>query len=208
MAEMPSTNPGPSEKGELKASGPPDETFSQVVSGFGAMLERITPWLLDLGSWVFGALIAFNLLIVAALLTVGPADLAAVIATAAFALALPLDVAGFFLLRLLEDIQKARLEEIAAEAFQGAGFRGDQVPTPDALDSMRKRRARIVLIYSYSILSVSVLLTVIGMSAALWHMGWWIGVAFVLMTLVSPAVVIGAMASWPSRLHASGKRKP
>jgi hypothetical protein len=31
--------------------------------------------LLALGTWIFGALIAFNLLILAALLTVGPVDL-------------------------------------------------------------------------------------------------------------------------------------
>ena len=206
MAEMPSKNRGPAEKGELKGGSPPDQTAAQAMSGFGTMVERITPWLLDLGSWVFGALIAFNLLIMAALLTVGPSDLAAVIATAAFALALPLDVAGFFLLRLLEDIQKARLEDIAAEAFQQAGFRVDQVATPDAVESIRKRRMRLVLIYSYSILSVSVLLTVIGMSAALWHMAWWIGIAFLLVALASPAVVVGAMASWPSSFKA--ERKP
>ena len=206
MTDVPSTTPGPPDKGEQKGSPPPYETFSQAASGFGTMVERITPWLLDLGSWVFGALIAFNLLIMAALLTVGPADLAAVIATAAFALALPLDVAGFFLLKLLEDIQKARLEDIAAEAFQEAGFRVDQVATPEAVDSIRKRRIRIVLVYSYSILSLSVLLTVIGMSAALWHMAWWIGIAFLLVALASPAVVVGAMASWPSSFKA--QRKP
>jgi hypothetical protein len=115
-------------RAEVNVPPTPDETFSQSLKGFGTMVERITPWLLDLGSWIFGALIAFDLLILAALLTVGPADLAALIATAAFALALPPTVAGFFLLRLLEDIKSARLEDVAVEAFQDAGFSGQSGP--------------------------------------------------------------------------------
>lgn len=185
----------------------PDETFSQTVKGFGTLVERITPWLLDLGSWIFGGLIAFDLLILSALLTVGPADLAALIATAAVSLALPPSVAGFFLLRLLGDIKKARLEDVAAEAFQEAGLSVNPVQSPDASESIVKQRTKTVLIYSYSILSLSVLLTVIGVTAALWHMAWWISVAFVAVTLVSPGVLFGAMASWPSRLKPRSRAK-
>jgi Flp pilus assembly protein TadB len=103
------------------------------------------------------------------------------------------------LLRLLEDIKNARLEEVAVEAFQEAGFGVTQVQSSETSESLAKQRTKTVLIYSYSILSLSVLLTVIGVTAALWHMAWWISVAFVLVTLVSPGVVVGAMASWPSR---------
>jgi hypothetical protein len=183
----------------------PDERFSQSLKGFGTLVERITPWLLDLGSWIFGGLIAFDLLILSALLTVGPADLAALLATAAVSLALPPSVAGFFLLRLLADIKNARLEDVAVEAFQEAGFSVNPVQSPDASESIVKQRTKIVLIYSYSILSVSVLLTVVGVTAALWHMAWWISVAFVAVTLVSPGVLFGAMASWPSRLKPRSK---
>ncbi len=183
----------------------PDETFNQTIKGFGTLVERITPWLLDLGSWIFGALIAFDLLILAALLTVGPADLAALVATAAFALALPPNAAGFFLLKVLEDIKNARLEDVAVQAFQEAGFGVSPIQAPDAAESVVKQRTKTVLIYSYSILSVSVLLTVIGVTAALWHMAWWISVAFVAVTLVSPGVVLGAMASWPSRVKPPSK---
>jgi hypothetical protein len=189
----------------VKVPPTPDETFSQTLNGFGTLVERITPWLLDLGSWIFGALIAFDLLILAALLTVGPADLAALVATAAFALALPPNAAGFFLLRLLEDIKNARLEDAAVEAFQEAGLGVNQVQPSDSSQSMAKQRTKTVLIYSYSILSVSVLLTVIGVTAALWHMAWWISVAFVVVTLISPGVVVGAMASWPSRVKPQTK---
>jgi hypothetical protein len=38
-------------------------------------------------------------------------------------------------------------------------------------------------------------------------MAWWIGVGFVVMTLVSSGAVLGAMASWPFRTRASSKPK-
>jgi MFS family permease len=195
---VPETDHGSAGPGKERRNPSSDQTFSQTVEGFGKLVEQLTPWLLDFGSWIYGALIAFNLLLLASLLTVGPVDAATVVATAAIAFALPPTVAGFFLLRLLEDIKKVRLEEVASAAFQGAGLSVDQVGPPD-LESIAKERTKIVLIYSYSILAWSVLLTVIGISAALWHMAWWVSVTFVVMTLASGGLVLGAMASWPSR---------
>src|SRR5205085_2323034 len=77
---------------------------------------------LDLGNWIFGALIAFNLLVLSALLTIGPVDQAVLIATATFALALPPDVAGFLLVRLAADMKSVDLEQVATQAFVEAGF--------------------------------------------------------------------------------------
>lgn len=189
-----------------RRSAPPDDTFSRTLQGFGKAVEQLTPWLLDLGSWIFGALIAFNLLLLASLLTVGPVDSAVLVATAAIGLGLPPAVAGFFVLRLLEDVKKVRLEEIATQAFAEVGFSApDQVPTPDVIELVLKQRTKSVLIYSYSILAVSVLLTVIGISAALWHMGWWISLAFVAMTLVSGGLVVGAIVSSPPGSKPSSK---
>src|SRR5262245_353393 len=68
---------------------------------FEELFERIAPWFFDFGSWVFGGLIGFNLLLLGPLITVGPVDPAVLLATAAFALALPLDVVGVFVLRLV-----------------------------------------------------------------------------------------------------------
>jgi hypothetical protein len=84
---------------------------------------------------------------------VGPADLAALVATAAFALALPPNAAGFFLLRLVEDIKNARLEDVALEAFQEAGLSVNQVQPSDTSESIAKQRTKTVLINSYSISS-------------------------------------------------------
>jgi hypothetical protein len=77
-----------------------EEQSKQSMKALSNLVERITPWLFAFGSWIFGGLIAFNLLVVASLITVGPIHPAILVATAAFACALPLDVAGLFLLRL------------------------------------------------------------------------------------------------------------
>lgn len=177
---------------------PPDETFTQTIKGFGKIVERITPWLLDLGSWVFGALIAFDLLVLGSLLTVGPVDPAVLVATAAIALALPPTVAGFFVLRLLNDMKTVRLEDVAAEAFQEVGFRLEgQIPSEDALERTVKQRTQRVLVYSYVTLMLSVLLTVTAITAALWHMAWWISLSFLATTVVSQSLVLGAIATSP-----------
>ena|SRR5437879_142802 len=94
-----------------------NDTWERTRAGLVKLLERLTPWLLDLGNWIFGALIAFNLLVLGALLTIGPVDTAVLIATAAFALALPPDVAGFLLLRLAADMKSVDLEQVATQAF-------------------------------------------------------------------------------------------
>src|SRR5215471_13709391 len=93
-------------------------TPGEVWKAFGKLVERITPWLVEFGSWIFGGLIAFTLFVMAALFTVGPVDPAITISTAAFALALPLNVAGLIFLRLLQDLKHIGFEEGLAQAFQ------------------------------------------------------------------------------------------
>jgi hypothetical protein len=178
------------------------EQFRAIHRG---LIDRVTPWLLDLGSWIFGALIAANLLVLAALLTVGPADKAVLIGTAAFAFALPLDAAGFFLLRLVKDMEQLGLERLAIESFQEAGISIEgQVPPGEVQASMSRQRAQVVLRYSYAMLAVSVVLTVTGIAGTLWHMAWWIGVGFLGLGLLSVALITGAVASSSPRSEATG----
>lgn len=165
----------------------------RTQAAFGTLLERMTPWLLDLGNWIFGALIAFSLVIIGAMLTVGPVDRAVLVATAAFAVALPLDVAGFILLRLAADMKKVDLETVATAAFVEAGFSSDEVgQVLDPRESERQRTRR-VLGFSYSLLQLTALITFVGVTAALWHMAWWIGVAFAAMLVLSLVVVVVAL---------------
>jgi len=183
-----------------KPSGAGPEMASDPgIVGFKNLIERIGPWLLDLGNWIFGALIAFNLLILASLLTVGPVDPAVIVASACIALALPPAVGGFFLLRLTADMRKTNLEATAGEAFQEAGFTIDQPQPPKPPSESREaKRTRIVLAYSYGLLGFTVLVTFIGVTAALWHMRWWIAIVFAAVAVASQAIVIRAIAQFGS----------
>jgi len=173
----------------------PNDTLARTEAGLVKLVERIAPWLLDLGNWIFGALIAFDLLILSALLTVGPVDTSVLIATAAIALALPPDIAGFLLLRLAADMKSVDLEQVATEAFVEVGFEVKDRGPVQSPDEAEQRRARLVLRYSYALLALTVVLTFIGVTAALWHMAWWIGAAFVGMAVASQAVFFVAVAS-------------
>ena len=193
--------PQPTNADRGTARGVADETFARTMAAFATVFERITPWLLDLGSWIFGALIAFNLVILGALLTVGPVDPSVLVATAGFALALPLDAAGFAVLRLAVDMKNVALEEITTTAFQEAGFEIEtRAPAPS--EATEKRRMLVVLRYAYIFLGLAIVFSLVGMTAALWHMAWWIAVLFVAVVVVSQAlgfraiVFSGSNAPW------------
>jgi uncharacterized membrane protein len=193
---MSQTDPAPADPHQEISLAAPQEQFKQSMKAFGKFVERITPWLFEVGSWIFGGLIAFTLVVIAALFTVGPVDPAITVSAAAFALALPLDLAGLFLLRLVQDLKRVGFEEEMAQAFQDVGFTvGAQIASPKALESLRKRRTGIVLGSSLGILALSALLTLTGMTAALWHMAWWIGVVFLAMVMISLAIVIVAIVT-------------
>lgn len=171
--------------------------YRQSMVAYNKLLEKGTPWLFDVGSWVFGGLIAFTLLIMASLITVGPVDLSIKIATIALALALPLDVTGLVLLRFTSDMKPVRFEQEIAQSFEEAGLTpGErQIPSLTALQALRIRGAQVALRYAVGILTLCMILTVVGMTAALWHMAWWIGVAFAVMVAISLTIAMIAVAS-------------
>jgi len=190
------TDSAPADPRQESSLAAAEDQVKKNLKAFGEFIERITPWLFDVGSWIFGGLIAFTLLVIASLLTVGPVDHAINISTAAFALALPLDVTGLFLLKLVQDLKQVGFEEELAQAFHEVGFTvGEQVLSPNALESMRKRRTRIVLGYCLGILVLGALLTLTGVIAALWNMAWWIGVAFFAMVMISLGIVMVVIAT-------------
>lgn len=175
-----------------------EEQFQQTRKAFEKFVGQITPWLIEVGSWIFGGLIGFNLLVLAPLFTIGPVDSAVIVATAGFALALPLNVTGLVLLRLVQDLRHVRFEDELAKAFQEAGFTdGVPVPTPTALEALRERRTGIVLSSSLVLVTLSGLLTLAGMMATLWHVAWWIGVSFGAMVVLSLFIIIRAITSQP-----------
>ena len=172
----------------------PDE-HQLVWRSFEKFFDRIEPWLFDLGVWFFGSLLAFNLLLLAALLNIGPVDRAVKAATTAFALALPLNVAGLFLLRVVRELKNVKLEDELAQAFLDAGFTGGgQIADSAALEALRRRRTQMVLGVSPLVLALSLILTLIGLMAALSHVAWWIAIAFLAMLALNLAVVVLAVA--------------
>ena len=193
---MSQTDPAPADPHQEISLAAQEEQNKQIMKAFGKLVARITPWLVEVGGWIFGGLIAFTLLVMASLLTIGPVDPAIMVATTAFALALPLNVTGLFLLRLVEDLKHIGFEEELAQAFQEVDFTvGEQVVSAKALESWRKRRTGIVLGSSLGILALSLVLTLTGMTAALWHMAWWIGVVFFAMVIISQVIVIVAIVT-------------
>jgi hypothetical protein len=162
------------------------------MTGLRNLIERITPWLFEVGSWIFGGLIAFNLVVMSALITVGPVDKAIRISISAFACALPLSVAGIFFLRLIKDMKEVGIEDLTVEAFQEAGFTDirEYFPPPEERESQQKKRANVVLGYSLGIAILSIALTLTGLVAALWHMAWWIGVLLFAMVILSAVLVM------------------
>jgi hypothetical protein len=183
-----------------QARPPQPEEHQLVWKGFEKFFDRITPWLFDLGLWVFGSLLAFNLLLLAALFAIGTVDRAATLATAAFAFALPLNVAGLLLLRVVRELTDIKLEDELARAFEEVGFTGaGQVATPPVLEALRRRRSKMVLRTFPAILAVSALLTLTGTFAMLWHMAWWIALGFLAMVIASLVIVSLAVAGLEPR---------
>lgn len=191
MSQIDPPQPDPNQEISLVAS---EEQNKQIMKAFGKLVERINPWLLEFGSWIFGGLIAFTLLVIASLFTIGPVDRAITISTAAFAFALPLNLTGLLLLRLANDLKHVGFEEELEQAFKGTDpVVREKAASHNILESMRKRRTIFFLSYSLGILALSVLLTLIGMIAVLWHMAWWIGVVFFVMVILCLVLVIIAI---------------
>jgi MFS family permease len=173
-----------------------EEQYKQSMTGLRNLVETIAPWLFLVGSWVFGGLIAFNLVVISALITVGPVDTAIRISVATFACALPLDVAGVFLLRLIKDMKDVGIDDLALKAFQDAGFPAIETyfPPPVKKGSLQSRRSRVVLGYSLGMVMLSTALTLTGVAAAMWHMAWWIGVLLLAAVALSAVAVIAIVA--------------
>lgn len=190
---MSHTEPEPTDSyREGPAVGPED----LYTNAFGEVAEITAPWFFEFGSWIFGGLIGFNLLIMGSLITLGPVDPAVMAATAAFALALPLDVAGLFALRLAQDLQRVGLEdEVVRAVGQVIPAVGALAPPPSAREAQRQRRTGRLLRASFWILALSGVLAVLGMLAVLWHMAWWVAVAFLAMVVISLVICSLAIAA-------------
>jgi hypothetical protein len=169
----------------------PMELGRRAHDAMGVLLERITPWLFDIGTWVFGGLTAFGVLVISALLTVGPADAAILVSIGALACALPLNVAGICVLRLVKDMKEVGIDDLTLQAFKDAGYPEIEsyYPPVGEREARQKRRRTMALWYSLGIAALTAVLTVTGLTAALWYMAWWIGVLVLVVAVLSVGLV-------------------
>jgi MFS family permease len=193
---LPETDPAPTKPNKDVAYAATQATLSQAQKAAEEAMELTMPWLVDVGNWIFAGLIAFDLVVMAPLIVTASADQALTISIVMFALALPLNLAGLVMLRLIKDMAHVGFSEEWARAYQEAGLPlGEQLASPQAREAQRKRRATVVLYYSFAVLTLSVALTLAGLTAALWHTAWWVGVVFLAMSAISLGIVIAALAT-------------
>jgi hypothetical protein len=168
------------------------EQSRHTFTALANLLERVTPWLLTVGSWIFGGVIACNLLFLSALLNLRPAGLPIRISLAAFAVALPLNVTGLLLLRLTEDLRDIRLGDLTFQAFQETGFPDldAYLPPPQERQKQNEKRSRVSMGFALAIAVLTTMLTLTGLVAALWQVAWWIGVALVATAALCATLVL------------------
>ena len=179
----------------MRATPDRAEQSTRSLNALARLVEWITPWLVEVGSWAFGGLIALNLVVIAALITVGPVDTAVLLAVVAFACALPLDVAGIVLLRLIKDAQDIHIDALTLKAFKEARFPHIEAYFPPRRDraSYSRRRSRIALAYALAIAGLSAGLTLAGIVASLWHMARWVAEVFAATVALSGLILMAVV---------------
>ncbi|MGH8213143.1 MAG: hypothetical protein ACREPP_07960 [Rhodanobacteraceae bacterium] len=202
---MPQNDPQPTDP--KRTSRRVEEQANSAMKALGNLLEHLTPTLFEAGSWVFGGLIASNLVVIASLITVGPVAVAILVAVTAHACALPLNVAGICLLRLIKHVKEIGIEDLALKAFRDAEFPDIDAYFPALRDRdvISRRRSVIALAYSLGIAALGTLLTVTGLVAALWYMAWWVGAALLAMIIVSTLLVVVVLAHSMTTPSEAGK---
>ncbi len=157
------------------------------------LVTRTTDWLTEVGAWVFGGLLALNLVLVASLLDVGPVDTAILISICALGCALSVNVIGIVLNRMVKDIKYVELAErlpILQELRDAEPSEIEALSTPsEDREPVLRRRSTMALWSSLGLAALSGVLTTVGLVAALWYMAWWVGVAGLLTALVSGTLI-------------------
>ena len=169
------------------------ERTTRTRTALTRLVDHTAPWLVEVGTWIFGGLMALNLVVIAALVTVGPVDAAVLVSAAAFACALPLEVAGMVVLRLSKDADDIRLERVALRSFQRARFPDIEAYFPPRRQqrAVARRRARLTLGYALAIALLSMALTLMGILAALWHLAPWVAEAGLAALVLSSILLVG-----------------
>lgn len=151
--------------------------------------EMTAQLLYDLGGWIFGGLIIANLMLLQALISLGFADRAILVAALAVVLALPFNLAGLSVIRYSTALTRA-VEEARHTLAQNGNMDAETLinltRTSAALpDAKRKAMDSSVSLALY----LSVLFTIIGLCSALWHISWAATLLFLVASVLSLLLV-------------------
>lgn len=153
--------------------------------------QQITArWLYELGGWIFGGLIAAAIMLFPALIALGFADRATLIAGLALAISLPFDLAGLAIIRYFKDLTQAT-EEARAVLAQNANVDAETLTRIKVESEAFTPAKRRVMDFTASlILVVSMLFTLISVGSALWRVSWAVTLLFLIACLVGLWLVI------------------
>ena len=173
--------------------------YRAAKAGDRILATRAEPWLIDVGSWVFGGLLVFTAAFIAALIEVGQVDGAILVSITAFGCALPFEVAGIAVVRLVRDLKQVGIDDLTLQSYKDAGFPDIEAYTPPAAEREAQRASRLAaaLLVALVIALVCTALTAIGLVAALWFIAWWTGVV-ALVAIALSAALIGWTMSLPA----------
>lgn len=176
-----------------QTSSPAKMDWKQTLQSWMEQSQKIIlKWLYEVGGWIFTGLIAVALMIVLNLITVGIADRVLLVAGLVLAAALPLNLAGLWIVRYIQNLDQALAEAKPPVARQPIEDESTVMVASAQIFSAKKRKFTNDIITI--ILALSVLLTLLGLSLALWHISGAVAIVFLLAILVGLLATLGVLA--------------
>ena len=170
---------------EQTGTQPQNNWMLALQSWMGQSQQIASNWIYDAGGWIFTGLIAVALIIIISLIAIGRTDPVLFIAALTLAAALPLNLAGMWIARYLKNRDQALAAVPQSQTQQAA----EDEATVHLQTFSAKQRSFTNTILS-SLLGLSVLLTLIGVIFALWHISWAVTVVFLI------ALIVGLLATF------------
>jgi hypothetical protein len=187
MSQIPPEQTGPTEQ---TSPVPPRPDLRATLLSWMEQGQQITArWLYELGGWVFGGLIAAAIMLFPALISLGFADRATLIAGLTLAVALPFDLAGLVIIRYFKDLTQATEE---AKALLARNPRADDETIRLQINSKAFTPAKRRVMDSAVSLSlvVGMLFTLISIGSALWRVSWVVTLLFLIACILGLLLVL------------------
>lgn len=152
--------------------------------------EITVKWLYELGGWIFGGLLIAALLLLYDLILLGSADRATLVAGLAIALALPFNLAGLGLIRYYSALTQAVVEAkqlLAQNSNLDAETLNRLIRNSESFSPGKHQTMDMSVSLA---LYLSIFLTLIGASAALWRISWAVTLLFLVAVVLAFLLVL------------------